>query len=432
MHEATPFPVQSIGELAIHVGSGLTPRGGSEVYKREGVLFLRSQNVHFDGLDLRDVAYIDERQHEIMARSEVFPADVLINITGASIGRCCVVPSEIGAANVNQHVCAIRLPCPSIEDAKYLSFVLASHIGQRQVDILNAGGNRQGLNYQQLRAFVVPWPNIAVRRRIAEILDTLDAAIRQTEAVIAKLSQVKQGLLHDLLTRGIDGNGELRRPVEEARELYRETELGWVPREWGVERLADLAEVRSGIAKNSNKAVSNPVWVHYLRVANVQDGYLDLTEMSQIRVSHDDVERYVVLPGDVLMNEGGDLDKLGRGAVWRGQFTPCVHQNHVFVVRCGHRLLSDYLDSWTGSAPARRYFMVAGKQTTNLASINKTALGRLPVAVPGLREQAGIVEALALQQEQVDREQELFGKLRTLKQGLMDDLLTGNVRVDLR
>ncbi|OIP44089.1 MAG: hypothetical protein AUK47_01635 [Deltaproteobacteria bacterium CG2_30_63_29] len=331
-----------------------------------------------------------------------------------------------GPAWVNNHAHIVRALFGVDQDFVFWSVV------NRDIRRYIAGGTRSKLTQGELRTIELMTPPLPEQRRIAEILDTLDAAIRQTEAVIAKLSQVKQGLLHDLLTRGIDGNGELRRPVEEARELYRETELGWVPREWGVERLADLAEVRSGIAKNSNKAVSNPVWVHYLRVANVQDGYLDLTEMSQIRVSHDDVERYVVLPGDVLMNEGGDLDKLGRGAVWRGQFTPCVHQNHVFVVRCGHRLLSDYLDSWTGSAPARRYFMVAGKQTTNLASINKTALGRLPVAVPGLREQAGIVEALALQQEQVDREQELFGKLRTLKQGLMDDLLTGNVRVDLR
>lgn len=143
-----------IGSIASHVGSGLTPRGGSEVYKTQGVLFIRSQNVTFEGLKLNDVAYIDPQTHESMKRSEVFAHDVLLNITGASIGRCCPLPSGLGATNVNQHVCVIRLPHPSREDATFLSSVLASHIGQSQIDRLNAGSNRQGLNYQQLRGSV--------------------------------------------------------------------------------------------------------------------------------------------------------------------------------------------------------------------------------------------------------------------------------------
>ena len=207
--------------------------------------------------------------------------------------------------------------------------------------------------------------------------------------------------------------------------------MGLIPREWDVQQLVEVAEVRSGIAKNSNKAVSNPVSVHYLRVANVQDGYPDLAEMSEIEVSRDEIKRYEVLSGDVLMNEGGDLDKLGRGAIWQGAFSPCVHQNHVFVVRTGPRLIADFLNIWTGSDQARRYFMVAGKQTTNLASINKTALGQLPVAMPPVREQRAIVKVLAENDGQISSETADATKLRTLKQGLMDDLLTGRVRVPL-
>jgi type I restriction enzyme S subunit len=117
--------------------------------------------------------------------------------------------------------------------------------------------------------------------------------------------------------------------------------------------------------------------------------------MSKIRMNINDIKRYAVLPGDVLMNEGGDLDKLGRGSMWRGEFSPCVHQNHVFVVRCGSRLSPDYLNVWTGATPARRYFMLAGKQTTNLASINKTALSQLPVALPPRAEQTAIATILS-------------------------------------
>lgn len=279
-----------------------------------------------------------------------------------------------------------------------------------------------------LLAYKVPTPPLSEQHRIAKILDTLDEAIRETEQVIAKLQQMKQGLLHDLLTRGIGENGELRDP-DCHPEQFKDSPLGRLARGWEVRPLVEVAEIHSGVAKNTNRVVGSAVWVHYLRVANVQDGFLDLSEMSKIRIGRDEVQKYAVLDGDVLMNEGGDLDKLGRGAVWRGEFSPCVHQNHVFVVRCGTSLLPDFLNAWTGSPPARRYFILAGKQTTNLASINKTALGRLPIAVPPVSEQAAIIKALRGYEARISFEKAECDKLRALKSGLMDDLLTGRVRV---
>ncbi len=201
----------SINDLAVHVGSGITPTGGSNVYKREGVIFIRSQNVTFDGLLLDDVAYINERIHRMMARSEVFADDVLLNITGASIGRCCPVPEGLGPANVNQHVCAIRLAKPRREDAVFLSTVLASFIGQGQIDRLNAGSNRQGLNYRQLRSFIVPWPKEeAERTLIATKIESAEARFRAETVYLAKLKAIKKGLMQDLL------NGRVRVARQEA------------------------------------------------------------------------------------------------------------------------------------------------------------------------------------------------------------------------
>jgi len=202
-----------------------------------------------------------------------------------------------------------------------------------------------------------------------------------------------------------------------------------LPQDWEVRSLVELARVRSGIAKNSKRSLHSPVLVHYLRVANVQDGYLNLSEMSTIRVNRDDLSRYAVLPGDVLMNEGGDLDKLGRGTMWHGEFSPCVHQNHVFVVRCLSPLVPEYLNVWTGAAPARRYFLVAGKQTTNLASINKTALERLPVVLPPLPEQRAIANALSDVDGLLGALAALIAKKRAIKQATMQQLLTGRVRL---
>jgi len=213
-------------------------------------------------------------------------------------------------------------------------------------------------------------------------------------------------------------------------EERQHTEIGPLPIDWEVRRLNELASIRTGIAKNGGAAIDNPVLVHYLRVANVQDGYLDLSEMRQLKVRAEDVKRYAVLPGDMLMNEGGDLDKLGRGALWNGAFEPCVHQNHVFVVRCGSRLLPELLSAWTGSVQARRFFMLAGRQTTNLASINKTSLGQFPVPLPPTKgEQQSIAEALSDADALIEFLSLLLKKKREIKQGVMQELLTGQRRL---
>ncbi|MDE3001320.1 MAG: restriction endonuclease subunit S [Gemmatimonadota bacterium] len=190
-----------LDRLASRVGSGVTPTGGESVYTPEGVLFIRSQNVHFNGLRLNDVAYIPERIHLSMLRSEVFENDVLLNITGASIGRCCRMPEIDGRANVNQHVCAIRLFGSSEATAGVLAAVLESHIGQHQITQLNAGGNREGLNYQQVRSLALPWPGddsefARIYSGIRQIADRLAAS----QFSLDKLRRLKTGLMQDLLT----------------------------------------------------------------------------------------------------------------------------------------------------------------------------------------------------------------------------------------
>lgn len=391
-------------------------------------------------MDVYSEEYLDHTRRYMRAtatRSEIAkfslrPGDVIItkdSETPDDIG----VPSLVidPGAEDDPLVCGYHLAIirPDVSvDAAFVAKQL-SHDRVRGYFARHAvGTTRYGLSNGTITHIPLWLPPKVEQTRIATVLRTLDEAIRTTEALIAKLEQVKKGLLHDLLTRGIDDNGELRDP-ERHPEQFKDSPLGRIPRDWDLCPLLDLAEVRSGIAKNSNRALNNPVDVHYLRVANVQDGFLDLSEMSKIRINRAEVAKYAVQAGDVLMNEGGDLDKLGRGALWRGEYHPCVHQNHVFVVRCRGGLEPAFLDAWTGSAPARRYFIVAGKQTTNLASINKTAISRLPVALPPMEEQHAIVQRLDGHRERVLAEEQSLKKLRLLKTGLMDDLLSGRVRV---
>ncbi len=314
-------------------------------------------------------------------------------------------------------------------DPHFILCAILSDDVSRQIESRVVGSNYPAINSSDVRRLELPDLDLVEQLRVGRIVATIDDAIELTEALIAKTQQIKAGLMHDLFTRGVTPDGQLRPPRSEAPQLYKESPLGWISKEWEVARLAEVAEIRTGIAKNASRVFAKPLTVQYLRVANVQDGFLDLSEMKTIDIEASDLERYQVLPGDVLMNEGGDLDKLGRGAIWPGSTEPCVHQNHVFVVRCGARIGPSFLDAWTASPVARRYFTVAGKQTTNLASINKTQLGRLTVLIPTAREQSAIARALEAQESQLLSEAEANAKLRRLKSGLMHDLLTGRVRV---
>src|SRR5690606_40650359 len=132
-----------------------------------------------------------------------------------------------------------------------------------------------------------------------------------------------------------------------------------------------IANVQTGVAKGKDNEGKDTVEVPYLRVANVQDGYLLLDDVATIEIPREDLTRYSLQPGDVLMNEGGDFDKLGRGSVWQGEIEPCIHQNHVFAVR-PTAVSSAWLNAFTGSLAAQFYFMGRAKQSTNLASISSS------------------------------------------------------------
>lgn len=174
-----------------------------------------------------------------------------------------------------------------------------------------------------------------------------------------------------------------------------------VPPGWAVAPLGQIADIQSGIAKDSKKGGASYREVPYLRVANVQRGWLDLSEVKTILASEDKIKQTLLLPGDVLFNEGGDRDKLGRGWVWNGEVKGCVHQNHVFRARMSGGILPKYI-SYYGNSWGRAYFIQAGKQTTNLASINQTMLKGLPIRLAPLAEQRRIVAEIEKQFTRLD------------------------------
>ncbi len=163
-----------LGEVCSFIGSGVTPKGGSDVYTSTGIKFIRSQNVYADGLRLDDIAHIPNSIHVQMSRTTVQDFDVLLNITGASIGRATFVPANFGQANVNQHVCIIRLEAYSIP--QFIANFLNSPQGQNAIFDTQTGVTREGLNYGQIRNLLLPLPPLAEQQEI----------VRRVEAVLAR------------------------------------------------------------------------------------------------------------------------------------------------------------------------------------------------------------------------------------------------------
>lgn len=191
--------------------------------------------------------------------------------------------------------------------------------------------------------------------------------------------------------------------------------------------LGAVADVRTGLAKGKSASIS-PVELPYLRVANVQDGYIDLKTVKRVLVEERSISRYSLQPGDVLLTEGGDIDKLGRGTVWRGELSPCLHQNHVFAVRPRCDVLdSNYLAAVAASDYGRKYFLSCAKRTTNLASINSTQLKAFPVPLRPLDEQKKIAAILAQVDDKLSIVSRQIEVVRVLKRGIMQSVFSGGV-----
>jgi len=257
-----------------------------------------------------------------------------------------------------------------------------------------AGQKRVPSSY--LETVKLPLPDLSEQKRIVGLLGHADR-LRRTRRYALELSDTF------LPAAFLELFGDLRQNK----------------RHWAFVELETHAEIASGVAKGQKYGDRATVQVPYLRVANVQDGYLDLSEIKIIRALPTDVESLRLKAGDVVMTEGGDFDKLGRGAIWPGGIADCIHQNHIFRVRMDSaKLLPTFFAAFLRSTFAKDYFLRCSKQTTNLASINMTQLRATPMPMPPLQVQktfAALVERherlRACQQEELRQADHLFQSL---------------------
>lgn len=273
-------------------------------------------------------------------------------------------------------------------DAHYFALLLRHMALSGFVTALAKGVRERSTDFRWSDASVLdlPCPPLSEQREIVSFLDRetakIDALVEEQRRLIELLKEKRQAVISHAVTKGLD----LTVPMKDSGVEW----LGGVPAHWSVAPLRYVARVQTGVAKGKDLEGRIARTVPYLRVANVQDGHIDLTDVAEIEIAEHDVSRYLLRRGDVLMNEGGDFDKLGRGDIWQGQIDPCVHQNHVFAVR-PTGVSAEWLNLITSSSYAQQYFMTRSKQSTNLASISSRNVMNLPVVLPPPSEQASLV-----------------------------------------
>jgi len=301
------------------------------------------------------------------------------------------------------------------------------------IDAINSstfGAKMPRADWQFVGAMAVTLPPLLEQAAIVRFLDHVDRRIKHyisaKQKLIKLLEEQKQAIIHRAVTRGLDPNVRLKPSGVEW--------LGDVPEHWKLVRLKDVAVVQTGLTLGKNYKGVQTESRPYLRVANVQVGRLDLKHVKYIEVPTNEANGATLRAGDVLMTEGGDIDKLERGCVWRDEIPGCLHQNHIFAVRCRKDILvPEFLVGLMGSRHGRAYFQLTAKQTTNLASTNSSILRAFPVFLPPLVEQQSILGAIATQTAglaaAIGRAEGEIELLREYRTRLIADVVTGKLDV---
>lgn len=345
---------------------------------------------------------------------------VLIGRQGAHCGN---VRTATGRFWASEH--AVVTTVMAGHNARWLMYLLhAMNLNQYSVSAA-----QPGLAVDRIRSLAIPVPPYPLQHRIADFLDrktaAIDELIAKKERLALLLQEKRQAVITQAVTKGLDPGVGMK-----------ESGLPWapeIPEVWRVVRLKHLAQIRTGIALGREVRGELVETRPYLRVANVQNGYLDLRDVNTIEVTNNEAIRFSLMAGDVLMNEGGDNDKLGRGYVWEGQIPGCLHQNHVFAVRLHAAVSPLWVNYATQADYLRDFFLSRAKQSTNLASISATNLGDAPIIlppdslIPHLVEQlTERIAKLGASRDAVDRSINAF---REYRQSLITAAVTGKIDV---
>jgi restriction endonuclease S subunit len=322
-----------------------------------------------------------------------YPGDVIFGKRRAYQRKAAIVDFE-GICSAHAFVLRAK---PKVMDPKFFPFFLHSDAFMHRAIDISVGGLSPTINWKNLREQEFLLPPKEEQAALAELLWAMDEVVEREIAVSNQLNL----FFHCWLNTEINTRND-----------------------WVRKPLNSVANIQTGVAKNKNLAgESDVIEVPYLRVANVQDGYLDLNEIKKIFIRKRDRARFSLMHGDLLLTEGGDFDKLGRGYLWNNEIADCVHQNHVFAIRANPKfLLPMFLSLVARSNYGKQYFLACAKKTSNLASINSSQLKEFRIFVPELSEQHKLVDQYLATEASMNQVKAQIAASKALQKSLINQI----------
>ena len=429
-----------LGTFCTKIGTGATPRGGSEVYlnSRVGHALIRSQNVFDRSFDTEGLAFISDAHAQSLRNAEVLSGDVLLNITGDGVtfGRCCIVPENILPASVNQHVSIIR-PDRRVCEPGYLLAVLTHPAIKRYIESFNSGGSRRAITKGHIESFEIPLPSLAEQKRIAHILGTLDDKIELNRRMNATLEAMARALFQswfvdfDTVRAKMDG----RKPVgmDEATanlfpDSFHDSSIGVIPHGWSVGTIEEATSLIIDHRGRTPKKLGGE-WSHTgipaISAKNVKAGRLVRPDTFNF-VSKNLYDLWMkdkLARGDILMTSEAPLGELYYLTLDESY---CLSQR-IFAMRANPAVCeSVYLYYWLGSPACQTDIINRGTGTT-VEGIRQSELRRVQVLLPALAVQKAAVRYLGDWTEQIRRNEEQSRNLSTIRDSLLPKLICGEL-----
>lgn len=407
------------------VGSGKTPSGGAEVYTDCGVLFLRSQNIYDCSLVLDNPTYISYETDLTMKSTRILPNDILLNITGASIGRCCVVPETLGPANVNQHVCIIRTN-PEFFLPKFMQYFWVSHLGRYAISLFQTGGNREGLSFDAIRNTPIPYISIPEQSKITTYLDSecsrIDVMLSKTRSSIEEYKKLKQAVITQAVTKGVRGEREMKDSGVEW--------IGKIASNYFIYKLKHLLREPLKYGANESGIPYSPALPRYIRITDITlDG--KLKSSGKLSLTEESAKDYLLEDGDILLARSGAT--VGKSFIYYRCYGHAAYAGYLIKASFHEHILPKFVYYFTCSSLYEIWKNSIFIQST-IQNIGADRYANLPLPVPNsLQEQQEIADYLDAKCAEIDKliakKEQLVKELESYKKSLIYEVVTGKREV---
>lgn len=398
----------------------------SSAFQNTGIPVIRMSDLKTGSLDFKTTNFVSYGWMDTAQDFALHEGDFLLGMSGSLSNFAHVKSSDLPAL-LNQRVGRLILKDKLNANYDFICFCLKSDEYRLYAEIEGEGAAQKNISAKQIENFRY-W-NLPYNEqvRVAHILSKTDVAIEKTQALIAKYENIKQGMMQDLFTRGVDENGQLRPSYEDSPHLYQETELGWVPKDWVTEELRYyVPRVEYGVSISCDDNAEN---IPVLRMNNIFNGEFEVSDLKYAPAS--ELSGLLLKEKDVLFNRTNSWEHVGKTAIWKNQLAKASFASYmVRLIPDIELMIPEFLSYWLqldDVQTAIRTFATPGVQQVN---INPTNLRRTLCSAPkDTDEQRIIVSRVQAIDDKLKKEREILGKLKSQKLGLMQDLLTGKVRV---